>query len=277
MVVTFEPHPLKVVAPELAPQLITTFNQKAALIAAAGIDCLAVIPFTAEFSRMPADSFVREILCRSLGMRHIIIGHDYAFGRDRQGNFETLAHLRTECGFLLEDLDPVGQGKDVFSSSLARRLISAGDMAGASAILGRYHVISGRVVHGREMGHKLGFPTANIATPNELVPPDGIYAVMVAANGGLYQGACSIGTNPTFDGKERSIEVFLLDFSGELYDTEIALCFVQRLRDMIKFPDAEALIRAIGADVSATRAILAEVEGHLIAPLIPGFSDRGAA
>lgn len=274
VVVTFEPHPLKVLAPESPPPLITTYDQKAALIAEAGIDCLAVIEFTSEFSRMPAEQFVRDILCESLGMRHIIIGHDYAFGRDRQGNYETLARLGKECGFTLEDLDPVGESDTIFSSSLARRLINSGDLPAATAILGRYHVISGRVIHGRQIGAKIGFPTANIATPNELIPPDGVYAVMVAVDGVLRQGACSIGTNPTFGDGERTIEVFLLDYTGQLYDHEIAICFVQRLRETRKFYDVEELIHTIEGDIVATREVLAAADKEMIRPL-PGLGKTG--
>lgn len=268
VVVTFEPHPLAVLAPESAPALITTHDQKVALIAEAGIDCLAVIEFTPEFSRMTAESFVRDVLCSALGMRHIIIGHDYAFGRDRQGNYETLARLGDECGFTLQDIDPVGEGDTIFSSSLARRLISSGDLSAASAILGRYHVISGQVVHGRQIGSKLGFPTANVTTRNELIPPDGVYAVMVAVDDTLLQGACSIGTNPTFGDSERTIEVFLLDFSGQLYDREIAICFVQRLREVRKFFDIDELIKTIEGDIVMTREILSAINSDLIKPLL---------
>lgn len=268
VVVTFEPHPLAVLAPALAPPMITSFEQKASLIAEAGIDCLAVIEFTLEFSQVTADAFVREILLGALGMRHIIIGHDYAFGRERQGNYATLARLGAECGFTLEDLDPVGEGGAIFSSSLVRRLIAGGDLPAAAAILGRYHVITGRVVHGRDIGHKLGFPTANIATRNELIPPDGVYAVMVAVGGTLLKGACNIGTNPTFGEGERSVEVFLLDFSAEIYDREIAVCFVRRLREEKRFPDAVALIRAIEQDVALTRVILDGAEPEMVKPLL---------
>jgi len=268
VVVTFDPHPLAVLAPEAAPPLISTFAQKTALIAETGVDCLAVIEFTPEFSRMPAEAFVREILVGFLGMRHIIIGHDYAFGKDRQGNRETLERLGSECGFTLEDISPVGEGGAVFSSSLARRLINSGDMPAATGILGRYHVISGTVVHGREIGQTLGFPTANISTHNELLPPDGVYAAMVAVDGHILKGACNIGNNPTFEGGGRAIEVFLLDFSGQLYDREIAICFVQRLRGEAKFPDAGALICAIQQDVATTRTILASVDSGLIKPLL---------
>ena len=267
VVVTFEPHPLTLLAFETSPPLITSFEQKVALIAEQGIDCLVVIEFTRTFSMFTAESFVRQMLCASLGMRHIIIGHDYAFGRDRQGNYETLARMGTELGFSLEDLDPVGDGEDIFSSSLVRRMIADGNVSGATTILGRYYAIAGRVVHGREIGHHLGFPTANIATRNELIPLDGVYAVVVMVGDKLFEGACNIGTNPTFEGKERTIEVFLLNFSGELYDRELEICFVHRLREERKFPNAGALIQAIGHDVTATRTILAAVKQDLIKPL----------
>lgn len=271
VVVTFEPHPLALLAPDIAPPLITTFEQKAVLIAEHGIDCLAVIDFTQSFSLISAESFVRDVLCKSLGIRHIIIGHDYAFGRDRQGNFETLARMSAECCFTLEDLDPVGEGDLVFSSSLVRRLVADGDVSGAARILDRYHVVSGRVIHGREVGRTLGFPTANITTCNQLIPPDGVYAVMVAVGDELYQGACNIGTNPTFDGSQRSIEVFVLDFSGQLYDRQLALCFVERLRGEMKFPHVDSLIQAINQDVHATRTILSTVDHAMIKPLFtPG-------
>jgi riboflavin kinase/FMN adenylyltransferase len=248
--------------------MITTFAQKVALIASAGVDCLVVVPFTAEFARMTADDFVRNMLCDSLGMRHIIIGHDYAFGKGRQGNFTTLERIGAEKGFTLEDMEPVGEEGVVFSSSLVRRLISAGDMEAASGVLGRYHVISGTVVHGRDIGRTLGFPTANLVTNNELLPPDGVYAAMVSIDGRLVEGACSIGLNPTFDGGSRAIEVFLLDFADQIYGREIAVCFVQRLRDIIKFPDIPELIGAITRDVRRTRDILAAIDPDKVKPVM---------
>lgn len=264
--VTFEPHPLKVLAPESAPGLITTFEQKVALISDAGVDCLAVVPFTIEMSQMTAESFVTRILCESLGMRHLIIGHDYAFGRGREGNYDTLEHLGLELGFTLEDLEPVGDGEMVFSSTLVRSRMITGDMAAVSKILGRYHMISGTVVHGREIGHTIGFPTANISTRNELIPPDGVYAVVVLVDGRLVKGACDIGINPTFEGGQRTLEVFLLDFTGQIYGSEIAVYFVHRLRDVKKFPGAAELVKAIENDVETTRTILDQVQQSFIKP-----------
>jgi len=268
VVVTFEPHPLKVLSADAAPPMITTFEQKVALIAAAGVDNLVVVPFSLEFARMTAEDFVRDCLCNSIGMRHIIIGHDYAFGKNRQGNFETLQRMSVECGFTLEDMEPIGKDGVVFSSSLARRMITAGDVEGASVVLGRYHLISGAVVHGRDIGTSLGFPTANISTRNELLPADGVYAVMAAVGGTLVKGACSIGLNPTFDGGVRAIEVFLLDYSGRLYGQEIAVCFVKRLRDIKKFTDADLLIDAITRDVQITRDVLAAACHNKVAPVM---------
>lgn len=256
VVVTFEPHPLKILAPESAPPLITTFEQKCALIEESGIDYLIVVPFSKEFSQVPAADFVLNILCSSLGMRHIIIGHDYAFGRGREGNFATLANLGALNGFTLEDLPPIGEDGAVFSSSLVRSAVAAGDMDAASRILGRYYQISGTVVHGREMGQALGYPTANIATANELLPPDGVYAVLAQVAGQLVKGACNVGCNPTFGGKTRTIEVFLLDFSGRIYDHDITVHFVRWLRPEQKFSDIDALKSAISLDVENSRKIL---------------------
>ena len=267
LVVTFEPHPLKVISAE-APPMITTLEQKVALIESAGIDCLVVVPFTAEFASMTADAFVQDLLCNSLGMRHIVIGHDYAFGKGRAGDYKTLERIGATQGFTLEYMEPFGEEGLIFSSSLVRRLIAGGDMEGASRILGRYYMISGTVVHGREIGHMIGFPTANIATVNELLPPDGIYAVMVSVEGRLVKGACNIGLNPTFDGATHTIEVFLLDYSGQIYDRTISVWFVQRLRDVKKFADVTALVKAIEQDVLRTREILATVDPVKIEPAV---------
>lgn len=276
VVVTFEPHPLTILAPAAAPPLITTFAQKAELIEQAGIDYLVVIKFSLEFSSISAESFVRYHLCHAFGMRHIIIGHDYAFGRDRSGNYDTLTHMGDECGFSIEDIEPFGDNSIIFSSSLARRMIAGGDMKGAATVLGRYHVISGRVVHGRELGTKIGFPTANLVTDNELLPPDGVYAVMVLVGDQLIKGACNIGKNLTFEGQDRTIEVFLLDYSGQLYDCILSIYFVQRLREVIKFPDVATLIQEIHLDVATTRTVLASVQEGMIKPLL-GLAHWGVA
>lgn len=256
VVVTFEPHPLKILAPESAPALITTFEQKCAMIEKSGIDYLVVVPFSKEFSQLSACEFVHKILCIPLGMRHIIIGHDYAFGKNREGNFSTLEYLGSKNGFTLEDIPPLGEEGLIFSSSLARTAIADGNMEAASRILGRFYQISGTVVHGREVGKTLGFPTANIATLNELLPAEGVYAVTVEVDGQDVKGACNIGCNPTFSLTNRTIEVFLFDFSRQIYDCEIVVTFVQRLRSVRTFPDVTALKAQIRLDVEAARNVL---------------------
>jgi riboflavin kinase / FMN adenylyltransferase len=266
VVVTFEPHPLKLLSPASAPSLITTVEQKIALIADSAIDYLVVVPFTMDISRMSAEDFVCKILCDSLGMRHIIIGHDYAFGRGREGNYETLERLGAVKNFTLEDIDPFGDGNSIFSSSLVRNLIVSGETAAASIILGRYYMIGGKVVRGREIGQAIGYPTANISTVNELIPADGVYAVMVRISGRLVKGACSVGKNPTFSSLTRTIEVFLLDFSEQVYENEVSVYFVQKLRNLIRFATVSDLVKAIDNDVNSTRNILSGINLNMLKP-----------
>lgn len=254
--VTFAPHPLQVLNPRRAPAMITTLAQKQALIAESDLDLLVVIPFDLSFAALPAERFVREILVAGLGMRRLVVGHDYAFGRGREGNQALLERLSEELGFQLEVLEPVGEGELVFSSSTVRRLVRSGDVAAVPPILGRFHCISGQVVVGRQIGRSLGFPTANIVTENQLLPADGVYAVWITFNNELHMGACSIGNNPTFDGGQRTVEVFIFDFAGDLYGREVTVQFAGRLRDLARFPDAELLKTQIGRDVAAARALL---------------------
>lgn len=257
VVITFDPHPLQVLNPERAPLLITTVAQKRALISESDLDLLLVIPFSASFAAITAEQFVLDILLSGLGMHHLVIGHDYAFGRNREGDQGLLTRLSGQLGFGLEIMEPVGEGPLIFSSSEVRRLVRSGEVAAAIPILGRCHRISGQVVQGREIGRSIGFPTANIVTENQLIPADGVYAVWVEALGELHGGACSIGINPTFDGGIRTIEVFLFDFNTSLYGQEISIQFAGRLRDLVRFSDVEALKTQIGCDVAAARSILA--------------------
>lgn len=255
-VITFTPHPLQLLDAARAPRLITTPEQKRSLIAESDIELLLVIPFTQRFAGTPADEFVRTVLGRCLGMKLLVIGHDYAFGKGRQGDEAMLQRMGEELGFELVSIDPVGDGDMLFSSSAARRLIESGEVAGAVSVLGRCHRISGQVVQGRKIGRSIGFPTANIVTHNELIPADGVYAVWVEVAGELHQGACSIGVNPTFDGGTHTIEAFLFDFEGDLYGQELVLHFAERLRDIRRFSSTGALMSQISADVADCRRIL---------------------
>lgn len=258
VVVTFSPHPLRVLQPDNRRFcLITTDEQKRELIAENDIDLLLVIPFTREFAAVTAEDFVRRVLHACLGVRFLVIGHDYAFGRGREGNEPFLVQMGQELAFDVKVLEPVGDGGMLFSSSVVRRLVADGAVVDALQILGRCHRVCGQVVHGREIGRSLGFPTANIVTHNELIPGDGVYAVWVSVLGELLMGACSIGVNPTFEGGQHTIEVFLFDFNDDLYGQDVVVHFVEKLRDVTRFADVAALKSQIAADVVTARGVLA--------------------
>ncbi len=257
VVVTFTPHPLRVLRPDDRRFcLITTDEQKRELIAESDIELLLVIPFSKEFAAISAADFVRNVLCSFLGTRHLVIGHDYSFGSGREGNERFLLKMGEELGFVVTALDPVGDAGLLFSSTQVRRLVLTGAVGDATQILGRCHRVTGQVVHGREIGRFLGFPTANITPRNELIPADGVYAVWVSVGKELFMGACSIGINPTFDGGQHTVEVFLFDFAADLYGKQVVIHFVDRLRDVVRFPDVGALKQQIELDVAKARHIL---------------------
>ncbi len=251
VVITFVPHPLKRLPSRKHLRLITPYAEKERLIAASGIDYLIVIPFTESFATIDAADFVSRILVSRIGMKKLVIGYDYAFGRNREGNVALLEKLGTELGFDLEVLAPIGSGDIVYSSTGIRELIGRGDVEGVVALLGRHFSLDGTIVHGHHRGKGLGFPTANLATDNELIPKHGVYAVKVRIADAIYDGACNIGSNPTFADK-----VFIFDFAGDLYGCRMRLFFVARIRDERKFPDPAALQQAIQSDVLRCREIL---------------------
>lgn len=258
VVVTFIPHPLKVMAiPGRQVQLINTYAEKETLIEASGIDCLVALPFDAAFAATTPREFVERILVGKLAVATLIIGHDYSFGRNREGNIDTLLELGSEFGFRVEVLAPIGNGRVIYSSSRIRALLLAGDVAGVVPLLGRQYSLGGTVVAGKSRGTALGFPTANIRSEKDLVPASGVYAVKVKLDEMLFDGACNIGTNPTFGNETGTIEVFLFDFAGDLYGRELRVYFIDRIRDERKFDGIDALKAAITADVAACREMLA--------------------
>ncbi|GFE58452.1 bifunctional riboflavin kinase/FAD synthetase [Geobacter sp. AOG1] len=259
VVITFYPHPLKVLPVGRDVRLINTYAEKENLIEASGVDYLVVLHFTPEFASISATEFVRDILVGRIGARKLIIGYDYAFGRNRQGDVAFLQRLGGEMGFAVEVLAPIGTGETVYSSSMVRRLIQAGDVKEVVAFLGRHFSVGGTVVHGHHRGKDLGFPTANLQTDKELLPAHGVYAVKVKVNDRIYDGACNIGDNPTFGDEASAIEVFLFDFDGDLYGNELRVYFVERLRGEMKFPDVASLTQAIGEDIRRCREILRDV------------------
>lgn len=258
VVITFVPHPLKVVPSGKDLRLINTCAEKETLIEASGINRLVAIPFTPEFAGLSAEEFIRLVLVEKIGIKRLVIGYDYRFGRGREGNVALLQQLGEKYGFAVEVLEPIGNGEVAFSSTLVRTMIAEGDVRGVVALLGRHFSVGGRVIHGHHRGAGLGFPTANLETEKELLPKAGVYAVKARVGTAVYDGACNIGDNPTFDDGVQAFEVFLFGFEGDLYGQELRVYFVDRIREERKFPDPETLKEAIAADVDRCRRILAE-------------------
>ncbi|MGE3275683.1 MAG: bifunctional riboflavin kinase/FAD synthetase [Vicinamibacterales bacterium] len=250
LVLTFEPHPPRVVRPDKAPPLLMTAGQKLEALERAGIQGVAVVRFTPELSRWSPEEFVRRVLVDWLHVSEVWVGADFLFGRDRSGNFSVLRALGAELGFRAEKIDPIRYKDFVVSSTRIRRLVSEGRVDEAGALLGRQVFIDGTVVEGARRGRELGFPTANLETENELVPPPGVYATMATVDGIVYPSVTNIGVRPTFetDGRQR-IEAHLLGVDQDLYGRLMRLAFVQRLRDERRFPDVDALREQIAADV----------------------------
>lgn len=259
VVITFAPHPLKVLAPQKNFKLITPYSEKEILIEASGVDYLITIPFSKEFAAISAETFVRDVLVKRIGMKKLVIGYDYAFGRNREGDVNLLRRLGRELGFSVEMLEQIGNGETIFSSSAVRSLIENGEVKKVVPLLGRFFSVKGRVVHGLNRGRQIGFPTANIDTDEELLPKEGVYAVKVEFGGRIFDGACNIGFNPTFKGKKLTVEVNIFEFDGDLYDKELKVHFVERVREDREFPDVAALMQAIARDVAFCRRILSGV------------------
>jgi riboflavin kinase/FMN adenylyltransferase len=265
VVITFIPHPLKLFPSLKSLRLITPYAEKENLIEASGVDYLLVIPFTEQFAAITAPDFISRILLELIGMKRLIIGYDYAFGRNREGNVALLRKLGKELGFEVEVLAPIGDGENVYSSTRIREMIAKGNVKEVVCLLGRHFSLDGTVVHGHHRGKGLGFPTANLATENELIPKNGVYAVKVKIDDAIYDGACNIGPNPTFGDATTAIEVFIFDFDRDLYGRRLRLYFIDRIRGERKFPNTAVLQQSIQADVVRCREMLrtaAIVEYH---------------
>jgi riboflavin kinase / FMN adenylyltransferase len=255
-VITFNPHPLKLLAPERAPLLINTYAERERLIAASCIDLLVCLPFTAALAALPATSFVTDILIRSLGLKHLIIGYDYAFGRDRQGDAAFLQSCGERYGFTVEVLPPITQNQEIYSSTRIRQLLQEGEVEAAASLLGRHFTLEGEVVHGAGRGQNLGFPTVNLRTEKEILPREGVYAVKVRHGEMLLNGVANIGRNPTFGENELTVEVHLLDVKQNLYGETLRIYFLQRLRGEERFATVTELCAAIQVDIDRARQIL---------------------
>ncbi len=254
---TFEPHPLKVIAPERSPRLLNTFHGKMKLLAAAGLEVVICANFTRTFADQNPEDFAREVLHEKIGVREVYVGYDYAFGKGREGSIESLKRMGNAYGFAVSVIEAVQVDGLIVSSSVIRDLVAAGKVAEAARMLGRYYAIDGEVVHGAQRGQKLGFPTANLNTANELVPGHGVYAVRAVVEGRLQNGVASIGIRPTFDSGPASVEVYLFDFQGDLYGKQMEVSFIKQLRGEERFADAESLMRQIRRDVETAKRVLA--------------------
>ncbi len=256
VVFTFEPHPLKVLAPQRSPKLLSTFREKMEQVEASGMDAVICAKFTHEFASQNPEDFVKDVLVDALGIKHLFVGHDYAFGRDRKGDIAFLRNAGERHGFGVHVIGPVQVEGITVSSTKIRQLVMDGEVCLASKLLGRPYSIEGTVIHGRSRGHDLGFPTANITTPNELPPREGVYAVSVHVEGKIYMGAANIGKNPTFGEEQPSYEVHILDFGGDLYGKFLKIKFIKRVRDEFKFKSVEELVAQINKDIELVRSIL---------------------
>ena len=262
MVLTFEPHPLAVLRPELRPAVLTPPALKGALIDPLGVDELLVAPFTRAFSRVRWERFADMIIGPPVGAEVIVVGDSFRFGHKGAGTVESLRRLARSRGLtvIVPPLVTSGDGKPI-SSTRIRRLVAQGDVTGAASLLGRPHVVEGRVVAGAQRGRELGFPTANLELPGELaVPGRGVYAAVAHADGRRLAAAVNIGTSPTFTDVRAlpavRVEAFLLDYEGpDLYGATVRLEFLERLRDERRFPSPEALVAQMHEDVSRTRAL----------------------
>lgn len=257
VVITFEPHPLHMLAPDKAPLRLNTPEEKIRLLTASCIDLLVVLKFDKKLAGMSAEAFVRELLVDKLGVKHMIIGYDYAFGRNRQGNASFLEEKSREYGFTLEVLKPVQVAQQVHSSTAIREILKNGRVADAVNVLGRNYTLDGVVVHGDGRGRKLGFPTANLSTEKELLPCDGVYVVKVKWSDRYFDGVINIGRRPTFSGGKTTLEIHLLGFQGDLYGERLRIYFVDRLRGEQKFASVDALQKAVLEDIEKARGKLA--------------------
>jgi riboflavin kinase/FMN adenylyltransferase len=259
VLVTFDPHPLEIVAPERAPALLTTADERRLLWPLFGLDYVHVVRFTEAIRQMPPKSFVREVLIARLRVGELVIGYDHGFGKDRSGDVDVLRRLGSELGFAVDVVGPVEAGSEPVSSSRVRRAVEGGDLAAAELALGRPYSALGRVERGAGRGRELGFPTANVRLedPRKCLPPNGVYAVRVELEGELLDGMANLGGRPTFDEDERALEAHLLDWDGgALYGARPVVEFVARLRAVARFDGPRELARQLEADSRAARAAL---------------------
>lgn len=272
VLMTFDPHPMEVVFPGSHPAQLTTLTRRAELAEAAGLDVFLVIPFTPEFMKLSPERYIHELLVEQLHVVEVVVGENFTFGKKAAGNVDLLRKAGERAGFAVESMSLVTEDHDhetvAFSSTYIRSCVDAGDVVAAAEALGRPHRIEGVVVRGDGRGKSLGFPTANVAPPmHSAIPADGVYAAWftvlghgsaagATVVGERYRAAVSVGTNPTFSGRARTVEVFVLDTAADLYGQHVAVDFVARLRGQRKFESVSELTAAMNSDVDRARALL---------------------
>ncbi|MBI1191931.1 MAG: bifunctional riboflavin kinase/FAD synthetase [Bacteroidetes bacterium] len=263
LIVTFHPHPRSIIQPDADLRMLTTLEERLALLAHYGADAVLVVPFTREFSEISADAYVREFLLQGIRPHTLVIGYDHRFGRDRSGNIALLRQFGEPEGLRIVEIDPQEVDDVAVSSTRIRKALLSGNVQAAEQGLGLPYTLSGVVVKGEQIGRELGYPTANLRVDDasKLIPADGIYTVLVEARGQRFGGMLSIGFRPTFDGKQRSIEVNLFDFAGDLYGEDLRLHFLAYLRGEARFPNRESLIAAMSKDRQNSLAHLEERGG----------------
>jgi riboflavin kinase/FMN adenylyltransferase len=257
LAVTFDPLPAKVLNPNRAPRLIMTPEDKHELLRSFGLHGVIVLTFSTALSMLTPEEFVREYLRRRIGACEVVVGHNVSFGHKRAGNAEVMRQLGRQLGFDTIVVGPIERDGIAVSSTQVRAMISAGNMRSTAILLGRPHFLRGAVVHGRERGRTIGFPTANIQSRTECLPPDGVYATRVVLVEGSYPSITNIGMRPTFGEPERTIEAHIFDFNRDIYDREIKLEIIERIRPERKFESAQTLAAQIASDLQRAKEILA--------------------
>ena len=255
VVITFEPHPLKVLAPERFLPLLTPFRKKMMLIEKSGIETVLCIDFSLAFSEIPPLEFIKDILVDKVKVKKVIIGYNYHFGKGQKGDAQTLKDTGKLFDFEVEVVEPLKVIQTIVSSSKIRNLIQSGEVEEASKLLGRDYPVIGKVVEGAKRGQTLGFPTANLEISDELYPKAGVYAVQVVWHQECFHGVANVGLNPTFSpeqagkGKPISLEVYILNFNRNIYGEEIQVDFIRRIRDEVRFDSPTRLIHQIQKDI----------------------------
>ncbi len=257
VVVTFDPHPAKVLRPEKAPHLLTATQHKIALIRDLGVEHLLVVHFDQEFAATTPETFVQQLVTNAKPLREICVGHEWSFGKDRAGNLALLQKLGAENDFDVVGIKPVAVNGTVVSSTAIRRAVETGDLGKAAEMLGREYTILGTVKAGAQLGRKLGFPTANLSAHSEQFPPNGVYAAEATVEGSVLRGVVNLGYRPTVSGAapERLLELHLFDLDRDIYDQDVEVRFTRYLRPEQKFGSLEELSAQISRDVSQARAM----------------------